>query len=676
MSFEHFPYTNFHELNADWLLGEMKKVLTEWGATRSEWNNTRKEFEELRSFVNDYFKNLDVQEEINVKLDEMYASGELSEIIQPLFDTYKAEINSIVNSQNSSINVMKQRVDSLTKLGEGSTTGDAELQDGRIGWKGKTYTNIGEHIRTETEVLSNQKLPMVYLGADYPDMILSDNTLKLPKYTNWVWSDCLAQILEDIVLELTPISTSSSNIIVADIPLNVSTVTLTSDNIHVIPQHLRGNIDYTAQRVLAYVRVNGAYGLGVFWGAETKVNGRFLENRRVDRLIVTAPYQGILSIDSVNETVYFPAMTLFSDRHGLTSFLTPVELSFATLTVNDVWVFYDWETGSFLLTNYEFINSFSVHSNNIARYSFFFSIRKTPGVSTFTTLPYPHLVDGKWFGLMKQEPSSKYINYSGIPLPKTNRLYYKSFLSMSYDGQKATAQDIEIFENYLFVCFNATPCFLRIYDMETKELIEEFETELYHGSGCQFSDEYYDSSDTFPLLYVGSDTSNRTVVIRITNTDGVWNIETIRTLKIPATYGYWLCPSVADGVLYFYGTKAQSGAADMVLLKCNPANLSQNDDGTFTPEILEVIESPYTRVMQGRKVYNSKLYITFADTSAPFNAEIWIIDLNTLAVENRIDMTGITTSESEGLCFAVKDGAIKWYLSDYWTVYELEHYVV
>lgn len=41
--FEHFPYTNFHELNLVWLLDEMKKLKREWSEfkneMRTEWEN-------------------------------------------------------------------------------------------------------------------------------------------------------------------------------------------------------------------------------------------------------------------------------------------------------------------------------------------------------------------------------------------------------------------------------------------------------------------------------------------------------------------------------------------------------------------------------------------------------------------------------------------------------------
>lgn len=47
------------------------------------------------------------------------------------------------------IQTQKARIDSLTTLTEGSTTGDAELIDGRTGADGVTYTNIGDAIRTQ-----------------------------------------------------------------------------------------------------------------------------------------------------------------------------------------------------------------------------------------------------------------------------------------------------------------------------------------------------------------------------------------------------------------------------------------------------------------------------------------------------------------------------------------------
>lgn len=53
------------------------------------------------------------------------------------------------------VNALSSRMDSFTHLSEGSTTGDAELIDGRTGANGTTYNNIGTAIRTQVTNLTN-----------------------------------------------------------------------------------------------------------------------------------------------------------------------------------------------------------------------------------------------------------------------------------------------------------------------------------------------------------------------------------------------------------------------------------------------------------------------------------------------------------------------------------------
>ena len=56
-----------------------------------------------------------------------------------------------VESLSSNQSALSARMDTFTALGEGSTTGDAELMDARVDCEGKTWTNAGGHIRGITE---------------------------------------------------------------------------------------------------------------------------------------------------------------------------------------------------------------------------------------------------------------------------------------------------------------------------------------------------------------------------------------------------------------------------------------------------------------------------------------------------------------------------------------------
>lgn len=91
MSMENLgPYSNFHELNQDWLLNEFNKVLEQWKAMQKNFDSLQDAFNDLKSYVQDYFKNLDVQDEINNKLNDMLNDGTLSNILFniPKFSTF------------------------------------------------------------------------------------------------------------------------------------------------------------------------------------------------------------------------------------------------------------------------------------------------------------------------------------------------------------------------------------------------------------------------------------------------------------------------------------------------------------------------------------------------------------------------------------------------------------
>lgn len=82
MSMVFGPYSNFHELNQDWFLSEFNKLVSQWEAMQKKFDNLQDAFNDLKNYIQDYFKNLDVQEEINKKLDQMNKDGTLNILLQ------------------------------------------------------------------------------------------------------------------------------------------------------------------------------------------------------------------------------------------------------------------------------------------------------------------------------------------------------------------------------------------------------------------------------------------------------------------------------------------------------------------------------------------------------------------------------------------------------------------
>lgn len=133
-------------------------------------DNLNNAYNELQSYVNDYFSTLDVQNEINNKLDVMAQDGSLSALIQPLFDTYKTGIDNAVNQQNNKINVLENRMNTFTSLPNGSTSGDAELIDIRVPANGfndnKPYVSAGDAVRGQSGLLKEITSNLQYQSYD------------------------------------------------------------------------------------------------------------------------------------------------------------------------------------------------------------------------------------------------------------------------------------------------------------------------------------------------------------------------------------------------------------------------------------------------------------------------------------------------------------------------------
>ena len=96
--FKWFVLENFPFIEADfdalteWQLfcklgKEINKIIDSQNTVGSEMEKFSQAFIELKNYVDNYFENLDVQDEINNKLNEMAESGVLQEIISSYLNT-------------------------------------------------------------------------------------------------------------------------------------------------------------------------------------------------------------------------------------------------------------------------------------------------------------------------------------------------------------------------------------------------------------------------------------------------------------------------------------------------------------------------------------------------------------------------------------------------------------
>ena len=141
----------------------------------------------LQGYVNNYFDSLEVQNEVNNGLSVLAKNGILGNLlkdyVQPIVDVQ----NGIIEEQTELVNnvalnnadvlaelsVLKSRMDTFTALSGGSTAGDAELADIRVGYDGESYDTAGNAVRGQYGKLSDrlgvlfEPLPIVWEDGSY-----------------------------------------------------------------------------------------------------------------------------------------------------------------------------------------------------------------------------------------------------------------------------------------------------------------------------------------------------------------------------------------------------------------------------------------------------------------------------------------------------------------------------
>lgn len=120
--FKWFIQENFPFIEADfdaiteWQLfeklgNEINKIINSENTLGNQVEDLTDAFIELQNYVNNYFDNLDVQDEINNKLNEMAQTGAFEPLLQTLFNGYQAQIDNLEQNVNNNYDVLNNKID-------------------------------------------------------------------------------------------------------------------------------------------------------------------------------------------------------------------------------------------------------------------------------------------------------------------------------------------------------------------------------------------------------------------------------------------------------------------------------------------------------------------------------------------------------------------------------------
>ena len=135
---ENFPFIeeDFDSMTSYGLWCKLKEFFDDVSHNVDEMDTEVKRissaFNELKNYVENYFKNLDVQDEINNKLDEMVESGELDEILEKYFGS-KVEFYAVAKSSATYIVKFKNGKNMFIDTGKAEQWNDIKTAIQKLG---------------------------------------------------------------------------------------------------------------------------------------------------------------------------------------------------------------------------------------------------------------------------------------------------------------------------------------------------------------------------------------------------------------------------------------------------------------------------------------------------------------------------------------------------------------
>ena len=551
-------------------------------------------FSELQDYVNNYFENLDVQEEINNKLDEMADSGELDSIVSNIFGDLKSEISDLqtqINTTNSRINQLETT--------PGSTSGDAALNDIKIGWDSTNYNSPGDAVREQSKKAYMKGMNFAGIIYSQPPVISrNDRTLTIKKDT-LIYSKYKQIVLsEDIVVTLLPQETSTTSLILFDIANN---------NIYAALQNTM--TDNTLALAIIHIPTSNLYEVVVYNLLEYICDGVYYNTGKTTLntgLVLTV---NPLEINGSKRTLTIKAPFQINIDYNYYSFANDVMLNLipGDLTTTTA-IFFNIYTKAFSARVY-FGEDGMVKANEILLFIINLS---NDGSKVYITPLMEYSLNNVEYTLYAK-PSLTGLTYMGEKFNQLNEYSYSNMFTINYDGSNYTLNDIDYINDNTIVC-GINPNILRIINANTGETINEYIINgIGHCGAISYGKFKYNNDDLYNLIYC-SDTNNGIAIVRITETGGsiIGRIGNDLSEIAGNNYDCWIDHD--NNILYTIGFNETN-----TLCTWCKYNIKNNNNIFTINELISKNTINYFGVNQGRYCLNGYTYMGVANTSSPYN---------------------------------------------------------
>ena len=135
--FNEYPYTDYHELNTDWIIGKIKNVETAEANTKQyaeDADAAKVAAQDARDIA------------IQAKDDAVDAKDDA--------ESARDAAESFVQNTADQLNLLQSRVDNIIPDGT-QTAGNTELLDIRVAYDSTTYTSAGDAVRAQAGTNNN-----------------------------------------------------------------------------------------------------------------------------------------------------------------------------------------------------------------------------------------------------------------------------------------------------------------------------------------------------------------------------------------------------------------------------------------------------------------------------------------------------------------------------------------